>query len=83
MNLSDLNETNFNENIDQRIEELRKRYEYFKLNSKYLEINEVKIKDKKTELENMQIRLEEEERENFHKYQVIYCCIFLCKFRTY
>ena len=72
MNLSNENEINFKENIDPRIEELRKHYENLKENSKYLTFNEVKIKEKKTELENLRLRLEEEERENFYTYQVKY-----------
>ena len=66
----DLTKENFTENINPRIKELKERFEYFKLNSKYLEFNEIKIKEKRSELEEMQMRLDEEERENFNRYQV-------------
>lgn len=53
-----------------RLEELRKFTDILIENSKYLSFNEKKINKKKNELENLKLKLEDEEKENFDKYQV-------------
>ncbi len=53
-----------------RLVELRKITEYLIENNKYLSFHEKKINIKKNELENLKLKLEDEEKDNFEKYKV-------------
>ncbi len=61
----------FKENTQERLEELKNINQTFINNSKYLCFQEDKLNQKRNELENYKIKIEEENKENFAKYQVM------------
>lgn len=61
-----------NENIQLRIDELKSIANKLNMSTKYLNFQEKIIIDKKNELDNNRLKLEDEEKYYFSKYQVIH-----------